>query len=308
MLGLNYRTDPPASKKSSTLKSSTLEHSRKLDSDFHSEFPAEQSTRATGRVAQYANGARDYHDVIHDRLKRWIHNLRLEFPSNRFRGVVDSAPLLERDYAMLAGLGWIGKNTLLIHPTAGSYFFLAALLTDLELDVDQPWQTDHCGTCTACLDACPTSAFVGPHVLDARKCISYQTIENSERIPESIAANHGSWIFGCDICQEVCPWNRKPSPTLDPDFIAQEEMHNLDLRKILEMREPEFRTHFRKTPFWRTRLTGLQRNAMIVAANEGLCELGSAIADLKDSPDSAIRDTATWALEKLQHWEKQPKQ
>ena len=162
-------------------------------------------------VARYTLGGADYHDVLHPKLKRVCRLIREWQPSSRCRGVVDTAPLMEREIAQRAGLGWRGKNTLLLNKTDGSYFFLACLLVDVELPADAPHHASHCGTCTACLDACPTDAFPQPGVLDATKCISYWTIESRELPPPPLRPQIGQWVFGCDVCQEVCPWNRKPA-------------------------------------------------------------------------------------------------
>lgn len=184
-----------------------------------------------GRVALYAHGP-DYHPFIWERLRQLGQWLNQQVPGCECVGVCDTAPLLERDFARRAGLGWIGKNTLLIHPRRGSFLFLAALLTDCVLQPDEPFMAQHCGTCTACIQACPTGAIVAPHLLDATRCISYLTIEHRSAIPEALAEQIGDWLFGCDICQEVCPWNRKPRQTESP-FPYQAEREWLDPVQIL---------------------------------------------------------------------------
>ncbi|MEL6110705.1 MAG: tRNA epoxyqueuosine(34) reductase QueG, partial [Planctomycetota bacterium] len=175
-------------------------------------YPADASAAVReghGRVARYAWSGVDYHDVIHAKLKRLRRWIEQQSPGVSVRGCVDTAPLMERELAEIAGLGWRGKNTLLLNRQDGSYFFLASLLLNIELPPSTPHSHFHCGTCTACLDACPTQAFPSPGVLDASQCISYWTIEHRDAIPEEMREPIGEWAFGCDICQEVCPWNRK---------------------------------------------------------------------------------------------------
>ncbi|MCA9055496.1 MAG: tRNA epoxyqueuosine(34) reductase QueG [Planctomycetaceae bacterium] len=219
------------------------------------------------RVARYAWGTVDYHDLIRARLRELSDVLHKARPGCRTRGAVDTAPLLERDFARLAGLGWFGKNTMLINRRLGSWLFLAALLTDVELTPDAPHETAHCGTCTRCLDACPTSAFPEPYVLDATRCISYLTIELRTPIPDDLRPQMDNWIFGCDICNEVCPWNHKAPATSEPAFQPQAELVPLDARVVLAMSPDEFRETCGSTPLARPGLAGLQRNAAAVVAN-----------------------------------------
>ncbi len=221
-----------------------------------------------GRVARYAWLGEDYHDVIHRKLKLLKKLIVQSEPTVRCRGCVDTAPLLERELAQLAGIGWRGKNTLLLNRQLGSYFFLASLLVDVELPYDVPHQASHCGTCTACLDACPTDAFPQPGVLDASRCISYLTIEHRNPIPDELRAGIGDWVFGCDVCQEVCPWNRKPARSHEGSDETS-PLRRLSLVDLLQLDEPSFRARYRKTPLWRTRLRGMQRNAAIALGNRG---------------------------------------
>jgi epoxyqueuosine reductase len=248
-----------------------------------------------GRVSRYAWGG-DYHDVVRDRLGQLARFLAVRSPQARVRGVVDTAPLLEREFARLAGLGWIGKNTLLLNKDVGSWFFLAALVTDLELDYDQPHETDHCGTCRACLDACPTDAFVAPYVLDARRCISYLTIELGEPIPPELRPSMGDWLFGCDVCQEVCPWNHKAPLSDESRFQPLADMTTLDLVELFELDEAAFRARFRHTPLWRPKRRGLLRNAAIVLGNGRPPQaVGALVRGLNDD-EPLVRGACAWAL------------
>jgi epoxyqueuosine reductase len=249
-----------------------------------------------GQVARYASGSVDYHDSIHHRLKNLGKWLEQKASDVIWRGVVDTAPLLEREFAELAGLGWIGKNTLLLNRQLGSYFFLASLLTNLPLPCDEPNQTDHCGTCRACLDACPTEAFPEPHVLDARRCISYLTIEQRGMPDRDLRSGIGNWLFGCDICQQVCPWNSKSPSVIDPEFIFREEIGAMNLTDLLQMDDERFRNLFRHTPFWRSKRRGLIRNAAIVAGNQKALTCIPHLIQLLQDNEELIRAASVWAL------------
>ncbi len=246
-----------------------------------------------GKVARYARSGVDYHDVIHPKLNHLCGILRGAFPESHARGVVDTAPLMEREIAELAGLGWRGKNTLLLNKSLGSYYFLACVLTDIELTPSASLSPDHCGTCTACLDACPTDAFVGPHVLDATRCISYLTIEHRGPIDPDLRTGIGDWVFGCDVCQEVCPWNRKP---VHRQRLKSQPLRSLELTELFTLDEDQFRERFRKTPMWRTRRRGLLRNAAIVLGNQrktsSIAALSLGLAD----DDPVVRGASAWAL------------
>lgn len=252
-----------------------------------------------GRIARYAWGAADYHDLMHDRLKQLIAVHRELNPAANVRGVVDTAPLLEREFAQLAGLGWIGKNTLLLSKHAGSYFFLAALLTDQELIYDQPHAADHCGTCRACLDACPTRAFPQPYVLDATRCISYLTIELRDSIPTELRSGMSDWLFGCDVCQEVCPWNRHAPLSQEADFQPRESANPLDLLPLFALDDDGFRRMFRRTPLWRSKRRGILRNAAIVLGNQkSTASIPALSAGLNDC-EPLVRAAAAWALHQI---------
>ena len=258
--------------------------------------PAPTAEPLTGQVSRYAWGSRDYHDTIHARLKKLVAFLGETAPAAKARGVVDTAPLLERDFARLAGLGWIGKHTLLIHPERGSWFFLAALLTDIELEYDVPFTLDHCGTCRACLDACPTQAFPQPYVLDATRCISYLTIELRESIPSSLRNLIGNWAFGCDVCQEVCPWNRHSQLSTETDFTPRSDLRPLNLPGLFALNDETFRELFRKTPLWRSKRKGLLRNAAIVLGNQRDEQAVDALALGLQDIEPIVRATCAWAL------------
>ena len=214
-------------------------------------------------IARYAWG-RDYHDVIGPRLERLATHLA-DAAGARSRGYVDTGPVLERDLAARAGLGWIGKNTMLLHPALGSWFFIGVLLTTADLVSDAPL-ADRCGSCRACLDACPTGAFLAPYVLDSRRCISYLTIEHRGDIDPDLHPDMTGWQFGCDVCQDVCPWNRKAPPTPHPEFRPRAEYPGA--AAISHMDDASIREMFRETALLRAKPAGLRRNALIYLENE----------------------------------------
>ncbi len=253
------------------------------------------SSSTVGRISCYARG-RDYHDVLRARLHGLLDWLRQDHPACRGRAVVDTAPLLERDFARRAGLGWFGKNTMLLNKGLGSYFFIGALLTDLELSCDAPHIVAHCGTCTSCLDACPTQAFVAPGTLDARRCISYLTIEERGEIPLALRSGVGDWLFGCDVCQDVCPWNRKAPGSMEPEL---QGCMRLDASELLSLSEEEFRRRFRGTALMRTKRSGLLRNAAFVLGNIGDASALPSLRRALEDPEPLIREAADWAIQQI---------
>jgi epoxyqueuosine reductase len=255
--------------------------------------------RTRGHVAAYAQGL-DYHRIFWDRLETLLQKIRTERPETQGRAVADSAPLMERDFARLAGLGWIGKNACLIHKKIGSFTLLGSLLVDLDLPPDTPFVADHCGTCTRCLDACPTDAFEGPYRLDARKCISNWTIEQKGDLPdEAVDALHG-WAFGCDICQQVCPWNRKAPAATDPEILGDGRFQEPDLLEWLEMAPEEMKRHIKGTALERSKRAGLVRNACHVLAGQGAVEALPSLNRLSsDDPDEVVRRAAAHAVARL---------
>ena len=220
--------------------------------------------RGPGRVAQYAWSS-DYHDVLSSRLDELATAIRLLAPGSQTRCYVDAGPVPERELAQLAGLGWIGKNMMLIHPEIGSFTFVGVVLTDAELDPDLPFEADRCGTCRRCLDACPTQAFVGPRDLDARACISYLTIEHRAEFTPAQASQVGDWVFGCDVCQDVCPWNVSfAQATSDPGFAPRPEVARPDVAQLVTIDESTFERRYAGTPFTRPGHRGMRRNAAAV--------------------------------------------
>lgn len=223
-------------------------------------FPSQQQAPDQPQVAKYAYGT-DYHFVIREKLNHLLDIMRKEIGEVNGRGFVDSAPVLERSWAQRTGLGWVGKNGNLINKQSGSYFFIATLITDLDLEYDDPMAKDYCGRCTKCIDACPTEAIGSDKVVDGSKCISYFTIELKEMlIPENMKGKFGNWVFGCDTCQDVCPWNRFAKPTLEAGFKPIPEILAFSRKDWNELSAQSFKTLFARSPLKRAKFEGLQRN------------------------------------------------
>jgi epoxyqueuosine reductase len=249
-----------------------------------------------GAVSRYARGA-DYHDLMRPRLAAVADFLKeAGGPDVATRLAVDTSAVLERDLAARAGLGWIGKNTNLIAAGAGSYFFIGTVLTTAALVPDGP-ATEHCGTCTACLDACPTQAFVAPWVLDARRCLAYLTIEHRGDVADEWKPAMREWLFGCDVCQEVCPWNRKAPPAREPALVPAAPLPPPE--DLLTMDETAFRIRFRGSAMSRARRAGLARNAALLLGNRGHVAAVSALRRALEDSDEGVRRAAAWALERL---------
>lgn len=259
-----------------------------------------------GWISRYAWSGEDYHDAVLRRLKQVEDELRglLAATGNwQFRSYVDTGPLIERVYAKYAGIGWIGKNTCIINQQLGSWLFLGVILTSLDLthddlkaDLPAP---DRCGTCTRCITACPTQAIIAPGELDARLCISYLTIEKRGEIPVELRSGMGRHVFGCDICQDVCPWNRKVRVTSVAEFEAREGLVNPALAWLAEMQPEEFRDVFRGSPIRRAKLSGLRRNAVIAMGNSGDKKFLPTLKELCEDSDSVVAEHARWALAAL---------
>ena len=254
-----------------------------------------------GQVAAYAWGA-DYHLVLPERLQALVAFLEEQIgrpiPN---RCYTDTGPILERDLAMRAGLGWIGKNTCLINPKSGSYFLLAEILLGLDLPPDQPFVSDHCGSCTRCIDACPTDCILPDRTIDAGRCISYLTIENKADIPAELRPLLGSWVFGCDICQIVCPWNiRFASQSADPAFAPRPGVPNPVLADELALTTREFNLKFKNGPVKRAKRRGYLRNAAVAAANSGRKSLLPALQTAARDDEPLVAEHAGWAIKQLE--------
>jgi epoxyqueuosine reductase len=257
------------------------------------------------QVARYARGD-DYHEVLGDRLRALAAALEAWWGEPvESRCYVDTGPVLERAFAAAAGLGWIGKNTMLIHPTHGSHLFLGVMLTDLEMTADAP-EPDHCGSCRACLDACPTDAFVEPRVLDATRCIAYSTIEDPGPIPEALREAQGERLFGCDVCQDVCPFNLRRGRTTPPDplglrqrLAGRESWRAPDLAWVLTLDESAWQVSTRRSALRRAKWRGLMRNALVVAGNRGDAALRPLVERHAAGADPMLAEHARWALSRL---------
>jgi epoxyqueuosine reductase len=272
-----------------------------------------------GWISRYAWSREDYHDSVLGKLRvvegRLAEAITVEQDLStsadgtlRFRSgqtlalqtrcYVDTGPIVERVYAKYAGVGWIGKNTCILNQQVGSWLFLGVILTSLELAPDLP-APDRCGTCTRCLDACPTDAFLAPYQLDANRCISYLSIEKRGAIPDELREGMGRHVFGCDICQDVCPWNRKAPATPAPEFQPREGLVNPALQWLAELKMDEFRETFRGSPVRRAKLSGLRRNAVIAMGNSGNREFVPALEKLREDEDAVVAESAAWGLGRL---------
>jgi epoxyqueuosine reductase len=264
--------------------------------NYNSPHPRTSYDRMRAWVSRYAWGD-DYHEEVKRKLNQlasWI-----EVNSNhKTKAYVDTGPLLERVYAKYAGIGWFGKNTCIINQKAGSWLFLGCILTDLELEADAP-APGRCGTCTRCIDACPTHAIIEPYVLDSRKCIAYTTIELRGEIPEADRSGIGHHLFGCDICQDVCPWNNKAPHSTTPVFEPRPGLFWPELDRLLDLTEDEWRQSIRGTSMKRAKVKGLLRNLMVVAGNSGVHRLLPKLQRFLTHDDEHVRSHAAWAVKKL---------
>lgn len=232
-------------------------------------FPAQQQQEEAPRISKYAYG-NDYHEIIREKLNCFLFTIREKLGNIDGRGFVDSAPVLERTWARRSGLGWIGKNGNLINKQQGSFFFIATLIVDIELDYDDALAKDYCGTCTKCIDACPTEAILPGNIVNGSKCISYFTIELKDMlIPAEMKGRFDDWMFGCDVCQDVCPWNRFSKPNSEPGFTPIPEVLNLSTTEWEAMSEESFRKIFKHSPLKRSKHKGIMRNVKFIQARPG---------------------------------------
>lgn len=267
---------------------------------YHTRQPLslEMKDQECGWISRYAWGD-DYHDVLGRKLEALHELLRTKVGAD-YQGkfYVDTGPVLDRVFAKYAGIGWFGKNTNLINQKLGSWFFIGELLTNLALEIDAP-PPDRCGTCQRCLDACPTDAFAAPYVLDASRCISYLTIELRGAIPEDLRAAVGNHLFGCDICQDVCPWNRKATVTETAEFLPRSNAVAPRLRELAELSEEDFRHRFNNSPIKRAKWRGFMRNVLVALGNSGQRAFQEIVKKFIDHADPMLAETARWAAQRL---------
>ena len=261
-------------------------------------YSTELQHRDRGWISRYAWSREDYHDSVLRRLKQVETTLHESSPGIETRSYVDTGPIVERVFARYAGVGWIGKNTCLINQQKGSWLFLGVILTSLELAPDLP-APDRCGTCTRCIEACPTDALLQPYQLDANRCIAYLTIEKRGSIPEELRQGIGLQVFGCDICQDVCPWNRKAPHSSSPEFAPRDGLVNPALEWLAEMSAEEFRDRFRGSPIRRTKHSGLRRNVAIAMGNSGSTQFLPVLQRMLNDPEPSVSESASWALKRL---------
>jgi epoxyqueuosine reductase len=258
--------------------------------------PSAEMGEPEGGIASYAWGE-DYHDVLPKRMKALVQFIEEQVGAPiKNRWYTDTGPILERDLAQRAGIGWIGKNTCLIHPKHGSYFLLSEILLDLALEPDPPFVTDHCGTCTLCIEACPTDCILSDRTIDATRCISYLTIELKDEVPTELRHKIGNWVFGCDICQMVCPWNRFAGEG-DPAFGNDSPHHSLT--EELSISAQEFNQRFKGTPVKRAKRRGYLRNVAVALGNTGDMHALPVLQNALDHEEPLVREHAQWAIEKI---------
>jgi len=266
--------------------------------NYNTEHPYSTAVNNPGHgwISRYAWSREDYHESVLRRLRQVETKLRESYDGEpvETRAYVDTGPIVERVYAKYAGVGWIGKNTCVINQQIGSWLFLGVIVTSLELSPDLP-APDRCGSCTRCIEACPTDAIVAPYELDSNRCISYLTIEKRGAIPEELREGMGQQVFGCDICQDVCPWNRKAPATNKPEFQPREGLVNPALAWLAEISTEEFREKFRGSPIKRAKQSGLRRNALIAIGNSGDQSLLPVVERASNDPDAVGAEAAQWA-------------
>jgi epoxyqueuosine reductase len=261
-------------------------------------YSTESADAGRGWIARYAWTAEDYHKTVLRKLKQIESRLREYAPDCSTLSYVDTGPIMERIYAKYAGVGWIGKNTCILNQQLGSWLFLGVLVTSLELEPDIP-VFDRCGSCTACLDACPTGALTEPYRMDATRCISYLTIEKGDEIPVELRSGVGRQVFGCDICQDVCPWNREAPVTPETAFQPRPELVNPALEWLTSMDHETFPRTFHGSPVRRAKLSGLRRNATVAMGNSGNRDYLPVLEQLSSDPDAVVAEHARWAAKKL---------